>query len=159
MGERIRILVGTMTGTAELVADEIAEVLEKRGADVEILLMDDLGADVFTPDCGYIVCTSTYGQGDVPDNAQALLASLQSRRPDLSGVRFGVFALGDKTYAETFCFGGRTFDEALRARGAHRISDRYEHDASSGSLPEDEAASWADAWYDRFAACAMELDR
>ncbi len=154
MSEQVKILVGTMTGTAELVASEIAEVLEDRGADAEIVLMDDLSADVFEPASAYIVCTSTYGQGDVPDNARILLESLKSDRPDLSAIRYGLFALGDMTYAQTFCFGGRQFDEILQELGARRIGEPEEHDASSGSLPEDEAATWTEGWYELYTASA-----
>jgi MioC protein len=158
MSEKIKILVGTMTGTAELVASEIAEVLENRGADAEIVLMDDLTADVFEPASAYIVCTSTYGQGDVPDNARTLFESLKADRPDLSAIRYGLFALGDMTYAQTFCFGGRRFDDILQELGARRIGEREEHDASSGSLPEDEAATWAEGWYELCAASAEGVE-
>ncbi|MCW5699617.1 MAG: flavodoxin domain-containing protein [Rhodospirillales bacterium] len=151
MNQRISILVATMTGTAELVADEIGEVLVARGVDLDIRPMDGLGADVFAPDRGYIICTSTYGHGDVPDNARALFASLERARPDLLGVCYGVFALGDMTYADTFCFGGRKFDDLLRSLGAIRIGERMEHDASSGTMPEDEAAEWAEQWFDQYA--------
>ncbi len=158
MSEPIKILVGTMTGTAELVADEIAEVLQSKGVETEIVLMDDAGPDVFEPSAGYVICTSTYGQGDVPDNARALCAALETDRPDLSGIRYGVFALGDMTYAQTFCFGGRKLDDMLRALGAERIGDRREHDASSGSLPEDEAAGWAEAWYDLYRLATADTE-
>lgn len=154
MNQRISILVATMTGTAELVADEIAEVLRARGADVDIRLMDDLGADAFEAGRGYIICTSTYGQGDVPDNAQTLFATLARERPALSGIRYGVFALGDMTYADTFCFGGRKFDDLLRSLGATRIGERLEHDASQGTLPEDDAAAWAEGWYELYVSAA-----
>lgn len=156
MSDQVKILVGTMTGTAELVADEIAEVLNGQGADAEIMPMDGLGTDVFDPSRAYVICTSTYGQGDVPDNAQALFAALEQERPVLTGVRYGVFALGDMTYADTFCFGGRRFDELLQALGAARIGEREEHDASSGTLPEDEAAVWAERWYALYAAAGAD---
>ena len=152
MGENIHILVGTMTGTAELVADEILDTLVDKGADAEILLMDDLRADAVSSADTVIICTSTYGQGDVPDNAQALLESLKEAKPDLSSVRYGVFALGDMTYAQTFCFGGKQFDDTLKELGAKRVGDVRLHDASAGSLPEDEAADWAADWFDELAA-------
>lgn len=148
MSSAVKILVGTMTGTAELVADEIVDVLEDKGAEAEILLMDDLGPDVFEAGPLYIICTSTYGQGDVPDNGQALFNALEEQKPDLSGVQYGVFALGDMTYAQTFCFGGRKFDELLAGLGATRLGERKEHDASSGELPEDLAAEWAEGWFE-----------
>ncbi len=90
----------------------------------------------------------------MPDNAQALLESLKAERPDLSSVRYGVFALGDKTYAQTYCFGGKHFDVILTELGATRIGAVQEHNASSGSLPEDEAAGWAEEWLDTLAEAA-----
>lgn len=146
MSDSIKILVGTMTGTAELVADEIVDVLEGKGAALEIVLMDDLGAESLTPGL-YVICTSTYGQGDVPDNAQSFYDALQEGKPDLSGVRYGVFGLGDRTYMQTFNFGGKKFDTLFESLGAKRIGERVEHDASSGDLPEDMAAEWAEEWY------------
>ncbi len=152
MTDMIKILVGTMTGTAELVAEEILDTLTDKGAEAELTLMDEVRADTVSESDTLIICTSTYGQGDVPDNAQALLESLQAAKPDLSSVRYGLFALGDMTYAQTFCFGGKRFDEALQSLGAQRVGEIVLHDASSGTLPEDEAADWASDWYDNLAA-------
>jgi MioC protein len=47
----------------------------------------------------FLIVTSTYGQGDVPDNAKSFYEDLKAKRPDLSRVRYGVFGLGDRTYA------------------------------------------------------------
>jgi MioC protein len=154
MAESIKILVGTMTGTAELVADEISEVLVDKGVEAEIELMDDLDASVFADGGAFLICTSTYGQGDVPDNAHKFLESLQQQKPDLSAVRYGVFALGDMTYSQTFCFGGKQFDEALQSLGANRVGEVMRHNASAGSLPEDDAAEWAAGWFDMLSEAA-----
>src|SRR2546423_14128666 len=120
MAQRITILIGTMTGTAQLCAQEMELALDDGETQVEPLLMDGLDSAVFARDGVFLVCTSTYGQGDVPDNARALYDDLQKKRPDLSKVRYGVFGLGDKTYAETFNYGGKAFDAnptALRGGG------------------------------------------
>jgi len=144
---KIKILVGTMTGTAQLCAQEMELALDDGDTRVETLLMDKLAPDVFAErGAVYLICTSTYGQGDVPDNAKSLYEALCSGRPDLAGVRYGVFGLGDRTYAETFNSGGRRFDEILSALGAERIGERYTHDASSGTLPEEIALDWAQEW-------------
>ena len=78
MAADIQILVGTMTGTAELCAEEMCDALEEAGHLAEMILMDDLEANIFDPASAYIICTSTYGHGDVPDNAKKLYDSLQS---------------------------------------------------------------------------------
>ena len=143
---KIVILVGTMTGTAQLCAQEMELALDDGETQVEALLMDGLDSTVFAREGVFIICTSTYGQGDVPDNARALYEDLQRKRPDLAKVRYGVFGLGDRTYAETFNFGGKRFDEILTQLGAKRIGERHMHDASSGILPEETALEWCQAW-------------
>ena len=143
---KINILVGTMTGTAQMCAQEMELALD--GDDIRVVthLMDKLEPSVFADrEAVYLVCTSTYGQGDVPDNAKAFYEALGAQKPDLAGVRYGVFGLGDRTYAETFNFGGKRFDELLCGLGAERVGERYTHDASSGTLPEEVAIDWAQA--------------
>jgi MioC protein len=143
---RITILIGTMTGTAQLCAQEMELALGDDETQIEALLMDGLDASVFQREGAFLICTSTYGQGDVPDNARALFEDLQQKRPDLSGVSYGVFGLGDRTYAETFNYGGKRFDDILTELGATRIGERYKHDASSGVLPEETAVEWCQEW-------------
>src|ERR1700691_3764681 len=94
----ITILVGTMTGTADMVAQEVQQALETAGHKASIRTMDDLDASVFQAGGIFLICTSTYGAGDVPDNAQRLFASLETERPKLDNVTYGIIALGDTTY-------------------------------------------------------------
>src|SRR5258708_16283290 len=124
MGTRITILIGTMTGTAQLCAQEMELALGDDETKVEALLMDDLDSSVFLERSdrshAFLICTSTYGQGDVPDNARALYEDLQQKRPDLSKLRYGVFGLGDRTYAETFNYGGQRLHDILTHLRARR---------------------------------------
>ena len=143
---KVPLLVGTMTGTAQLVAQELELVWDDGEVQVETLLMDKLDASVFKREGVFLIVTSTYGQGDVPDNAKGLYEDLKAKRPDLSRLRYGVFGLGDRTYAETFNFGGKRFDDILGELGARRIGERVQHDASSGVLPEEMAAEWGTGW-------------
>jgi MioC protein len=143
---KVTILVGTMTGTAQLCAQEMELALDDGETEVETVMMDNLDASVFSRPSVFLICTSTYGQGDVPDNARALYEDLKQARPDLSHVRYGVFGLGDRTYAETFNFGGKRFDDILTELGARRIGERHMHDASSGILPEETALGWCQQW-------------
>ncbi len=145
-GPKITILIGTMTGTAQLCAQEMELALDDGETKVEALLMDSLDSSVFQREGAFLICTSTYGQGDVPDNARALYEDLKRKRPNLSKVRYGVFGLGDRTYAETFNFGGQRFDDVLTELGAKRVGERYKHDASSGVLPEETAVQWCQEW-------------
>jgi MioC protein len=150
----LTILVGTMTGTAQLVAQELELTLDGEDVTARAVLMDGLDWTVFKDGGLFLICTSTYGQGDVPDNAKKLYESLQAVRPDLSAVHYGVIALGDRTYAETLCNGGKRFDRVLGELGARRIGEILFHDASAGTMPEEIAAQWIVGWIDR---CREEL--
>ena len=151
----IKILVGTMTGTAQLVAQELELRLDGGETCAQAILMDGLDASVFAEGSVYLICSSTYGQGDVPDNAKRLYETLHATRPDLAGISYGVIALGDRTYTETFCNGGRRFDAVLQELGARRIGDILLHDASAGTMPEEVAAEWIDGWV---ALCKEQMD-
>jgi MioC protein len=142
----LTILVGTMTGTAQSVAQTIELVLDDGETAVTLKPMDGLDAGVFAGGKLFLICTSTYGQGDVPDNAKQLYESLQTARPSLADVQYGVIALGDRTYADTFCNGGKRFDAVLTELGARRIGDVLLHDASAGTMPEEVAEEWIATW-------------
>jgi len=140
------ILVGTQTGVAQLVAQEIELRLDGDDVHIKTLLMDELGPGVFDGGGLFLICTSTYGQGDVPDNARRLYEGLQSERPNLSNVRYGLIGLGDNsTHAATFCFAAKKFDSILGELGAHRIGEPLFNDSCT-CLPEDDAAEWIERW-------------
>ncbi|HEX4985527.1 MAG TPA: flavodoxin domain-containing protein [Burkholderiales bacterium] len=142
----LTILVGTQTGVAQLVAQEIELRLD--GGDIRpgTLLMDDADISVFAGGGLFLVCTSTYGQGDVPDGAKPFYDELMRARPDLSSVRYGLIGLGDRgTHGATFCFAAKKFDKLLGELGATRIGEPLFND-SNANLPEDEAAEWVGEW-------------
>ena len=140
-----------MTGTAEYVAQAIeldcADLVEQ----IEVLMMDQTSPEVFDEaqanDTLYLVCCSTYGAGDVPDNARALYEALDATPRFLGHVRYGVIALGDlASHGATFCFGGLKFDARLSDLGARRLGPVWCHDASDGSMAETEGAAWCRQW-------------
>ncbi len=154
MALKLNILVGTQTGVAQLVAQEIELRLDGEGMNIRTLLMDDIDTSVFGNGGVFLVCTSTYGQGDVPDGARPFYEELLKKRPDLSAVRYGLIGLGDKgTHAKTFCFGARKFDSVLTGLGAVRIGEPLFNDSGT-NLPEDEAAEWIGGWIE---LCRKEL--
>jgi MioC protein len=151
--QKLLILVGTMTGNAEYAAQAIELECADLVPRIEVLRMDGLDSSVFAdPDTLYLVCTSTFGAGDVPDNAQALYASLDAQPRDLSQTRYGVLALGDSSYTQTFANGGKRFDERLADLGARRLGEVFVHDATSGELAEEVGPAWARRWLAEFAA-------
>ena len=147
---KLKILVGTMTSTSDYVAQAIQMDCADLVSDIEIEMMDNLDITTFSAenakDAIYLICTSTYGQGDVPDNARALYESMNAAPQFLGHIKYGVIALGDRTYLQTFCFGGKKFDERLTDLGAQRLGEMYLHDASTGTLPEEEGTAWCRTW-------------
>ena len=147
---KLKILVGTMTSTADYVAQAIQMDCADLVSKIEVELMDNLDISVFdaekAKDAIYLICTSTYGSGDVPDNARRLYESMSTDPKFLGHVRYGVISLGDRTYMQTYCFGGQKFDERLQDLGAKRIGEVWQHDASSGTMPETEGTQWCRQW-------------
>ena len=142
---RILILVGTESGNAQMVADALKPVLEDSGHAVDVTDKAATKADLQAHDVLLVVC-ATHGSGDIPTNIQPLAETLERDRPDLSSHRYGVVALGDMTYQDTFCGGGKKVDKAFELCGARRIGDRLEVDASSQPLPDEEALGWVEGW-------------
>ena len=145
MSTQIGIFVATMTGTAQMCAEEIETVLGRAGYSPEVHLMDDLEADFVKQYPYVVVVSSTYGHGDIPDNGQALFDSIQAT-DSLAGCSFAVFGLGDRTYAATFCEASQKWDALLAEKGAVRFAKPMQHDAAEGVLAEDVAGDWAAGW-------------
>ncbi|SEK00312.1 MioC protein [Sphingobium sp. AP50] len=144
--EPVLILVATMGGTATFVADEMADALKAKGIKPFLVPMEKAALAMFDTRKLFIICSSTHGNGDIPDNSVAFFDALRDQRPDLSDVRYGTVALGDMTYSASFCGGGAQFDDLFADLGATRLVDRLEHDRQGGTFPEEEAVAWLDGW-------------
>jgi MioC protein len=152
---KLKILVGTTTNTAECVAQAIQMDCVDLVENIDVEMMDGLTIDVFNEPALFLICSATYGSGDVPDNAQGFLASLQEQPRYLGHVRYGVMSLGDEgSYPMTFAMGGRRFDEKLADLGAQRLGDVWLHDASSNDTPEASGVAWCRQWLQEVALAA-----
>jgi len=142
----ILIIVGTESGNAQMCADHLADNLPALGHEVEVLADADAGnVDLGGRDV-VLVCTSTHGDGELPDNIIPLAERLRGEMPDLSHLRYGVIALGDQTYKATFCKSGKEMDSLFAERGARKLGERLEIDACTQPLPDEEALNWAQEW-------------
>ncbi|MGX8014201.1 flavodoxin domain-containing protein (plasmid) [Mesorhizobium sp. ORM8.1] len=145
----IAILVASMTGTAEIVAEDISVHLGDGQS--EIRLMDEVNASDFSSFDRLLIVSSTYGDGEVPDPGKALFEELKAGRPDLSHIVFGVISLGDMRYKDTFAWGGKHWQRLLQELGATSAGDPMTIDAS-GEQPDLQA--WADKWMEQLKAVA-----
>ncbi|WP_010140118.1 flavodoxin domain-containing protein [Oceanicola sp. S124] len=137
----IAIFFGTETGNAEMLAEDIATELEDQHETTVANLADSAPEALQVADLNVIVCSS-YDDGDLPASAKPFVERVQSEMPDLTGVRFAIFGLGDSEYAETYGFGSMKLAELLVSRGAQALGERPVHDAAGDELPEDMAMPW-----------------
>jgi len=129
-----------------MVADYLSDELSPLGHAFEIA-NDGTAEDARLQERSVIlVCTATHGDGELPDNVIPLHDTLTDARPDLSHLRYGVIALGDQTYADTYCNAGRMFDALLADLGANKVGERLEIDACTQPLPDEDALEWAKEW-------------
>lgn len=135
----IDILVGSQMGAAEYVAEQVAETLVQAGYEATLHLKPEL--DHLNPSGVWLVITSTYGAGDLPDNIQPFADQLAQDRRDLTTLSYAVITLGDSAY-DTFCQAGRKLAALLAARGANSLINALEIDAQQADLPEDTALAW-----------------
>lgn len=140
--ERAVVLFGTVTCTAEDLADELVEALAESGVEAEAVDMMDAGADFFEENRTVVVCVSTHGDGELPPDAMDFYEALEEERPELSGVAFGVCGLGDNAY-EDFCEAGSFMSRFLVELGAREVIERHEIDGSVGEEETAEAREWA----------------
>lgn len=142
---KLNLVVGSMLGASEYVADHVVGLLEQAGHQAEIHNPASLARLLTEPGAIVLVVTSTHGAGDVPDNLQPFAQDLAEQQPDLAAFKYGVIALGDRSY-DTFCQGGKTLDRLLAECGANRIGERLEIDVTQHEIPEDAAETWIHDW-------------
>lgn len=133
----ITIVYGSQTGNAEGCAEDAAEMAKAHGLSPVVLDMDDIEiTDLAQAERLLVVC-STYGEGEMPDNAQALWDAIsEDDAPSFANTYFSVLALGDTNY-DGFCVAGKFWDERLEALGGKRICNRVDCDVDFAGPAEE----------------------
>lgn len=134
----VTILFGSQTGTAETLSKKAAKQLKAANCDPKILDMGDVSPEDLKDVVYLLLITSTYGEGEPPDNAMSFHGALMAdSAPKLEGVHYSVMGLGDSSYAD-FCQCSKEFDARLEALGAQRFAPMVEADGD----PDDPFAEW-----------------
>lgn len=124
----IKILFGSQSGNAQNLANVIGESLHAHGFSNDVLDMGEVEPESIFDFDKVLIVTSTYGDGEAPDNASEWLSYIKfGEELELSHLKYAVIGLGD-TYYPHFCQCGKDFDLYLSKRGAHAMLNRLDCD-------------------------------
>ena len=125
---QIKILFGSQSGNAQNLANVISESLTDAGFYSPVLDMGAIDPENIH-DMDYVmIVTSTYGDGEPPDNASEWMSYLKfNEELNLSHLKYAVLSLGDSYYPH-FCQCGKDFDEYLSKHGGHSLVQRLDCD-------------------------------
>ncbi len=152
----IQIIVGSMLGGTEYVAEACEETLNSLDHKVEVHLQPDFNHiisktfpskneqnnnSVSEENPIWIICTSTHGAGEYPDNFKQFASDLENCDQDLSTVSFLTIGIGDSSY-DTFCKAAQDISKAIISKGCKQITAIKTFDMSEDIDPEDLAQQW-----------------
>jgi sulfite reductase alpha subunit-like flavoprotein len=117
------VLFGSQSGNAESLAKKVAREAVGRGFAARVAGMDQVSPAALAAEPNVLVITSTWGEGDMPDNAAGFWEHLNQNgsSPSLTAVRYSVLALGDRNYGVT---GTHSVSPAAASMNAWRRSAR-----------------------------------
>ena len=139
-GREFSLIVGygTDMGNAEDAAMTFTETLETVGIEAEAIELNQIDVADLQTATHFVAVTSTFGDGEFPDNATLFWEAISGETERLEHLGFAVLALGDISY-DLFCHAGKLLDERLEALGATRLAERVDIDG----FYEQPAKAWS----------------
>ena len=143
--EPLLVLFGSQTGSAEGLAKRFAAAARPRGFAPSVMALNDCAPGTLAAGGRALIISSTWGDGDPPDNAAGFWQWLNAAAaPRLEKLQFAVLGLGDRNYSD-FCGASKKFDARLEALGAKRLAARGECDVDYESA----ATQWLAGLWDK----------
>lgn len=122
-GDRtLTIFFGSQTGNAAGLAEKTAKLAANYELIANVVDMDGYDPANLVGAKRVLIITSTWGEGDMPDNAEDFWQGINSSSPTLAGLNYSVCAIGDSSYDE-FCKAGVDWDQKFSALGATSIQE------------------------------------
>ena len=120
-GDRsLAVFFGSQTGNAAGLAEKTVKRAAAYGLEGTAIDMDGYDQANFAAHKRILIITSTWGEGEMPDNAEVLWNGTCSTNPALAGVQYSVCAIGDSSYDE-YCKAGHDWDQKFSSLGATSI--------------------------------------
>lgn len=142
----VDIIIGTVYGSAVLVAETLEEELIKAGHSVSLHENAELAG--LDHSHFWLFVTSTTGQGELPPDLVPFYQELRETCPPIPDVRYALVALGDSSY-EHFCGAGELLNEQLQELQAQAVTEHLKVDASETLEPEVPALQWLKGWMEK----------
>jgi nitric-oxide synthase len=140
------ILYATETGKSEGYAKKLVEIFG-HAFNAQVYCMSDYDITNIEHEALLLVVTSTFGNGDPPENGEEFAKNLYTLKLSENGIpngdsklRFAVFALGSSAYPN-FCAFGKYVDNLLGELGGERLSKMASGDEMCGQ--EQAFRKWA----------------
>ena len=123
----LHILFGSQSGNSEGLAEKWQKEAPRYGLIPTVHDMDGFDIKSMSEMTRVMIVCSTWGEGEMPDNAEELYQEALDAGSILSKTNFSVCSLGDTGY-DLFCQSGKDWDKTLQDMGGARIYDRVDCD-------------------------------
>jgi len=142
-----QIIVGSMLGGSEYVAEACEGVISSKNYTANVHL-SPVFSEIPSENQTWLICTSTHGAGEYPDNIKAFATDLENCDQDLSTTSFAVIGIGDSNY-DTFCQAAKNIENTLISKGCIKIIETKLYDMQEEIDPEEDSEIWLSAQLDQ----------
>ncbi|AZG08116.1 sulfite reductase flavoprotein subunit alpha [Pigmentiphaga sp. H8] len=120
--DALLVAYASQTGFAEQIARRSAQALQAAGLPVHLASLAEMGGSALQRFRKALFVVSTTGEGDAPDSVAGFARKTLAGDLALTGLSYGVLALGDSSY-QRYCAFGQSLANWLHRQGAEPLFD------------------------------------